>query len=87
MKNNRRINIVSALCVSLLMAASTLIMSAEDDAGEIIISCSGGCNYGSVYNPNWLYVGWVCEEGQRCYINCATKPPTTGVLSKIVNSI
>jgi hypothetical protein len=72
MKNNRRINIVSALCVSLLMAASALMMSAEDP----VEYCMVRCNYGTPLNPIWsAWQIWTCPEGYYCQCDCTGQVP------------
>ena len=72
MKNNRRINIVSVLCVSLLMAASTLIMS----AGNTTTYCKLRCNYGTPFNPVWsAWLTWTCPNGYQCELDCTGDDP------------
>jgi len=42
------------------------------------VDCSGGCNYGTSGDPDWVYITWCCDTGYHCHIYCNAYPPTGG---------
>lgn len=65
MKNTKRL---------IVLFLATLGMANIADAK----TCSGGCNYGTPSNPNWVYITWTCGDNQQCHLYCTTNPPTGG---------
>jgi hypothetical protein len=51
-------------------------------AVNIAKACSGGCNYGTPSNPNWVYISWDCPSGTDCSLNCVNNPPTGSCVTR-----